>query len=110
MELARVNDRRKLIEVAADKHTVTEAPTFDDNEEITPDHEARIYGYFGLEHPGLREGRGGYGDYYASDTQTRTGEDLAGVGGTEDGQRRGETLAASTQGTSSSREPRPHYS
>ena len=30
MELARVNDRRKLIEVAADKHTVTEAPTFDD--------------------------------------------------------------------------------
>jgi hypothetical protein len=109
MELARVNDRRKLIEVAADKHTVTVAPTFDDNERITPDHEARIYGYFGLEHPGSREGRGGYGDYYASDTQTRTGEDLAGSVDTEYGQRREESLEHSTRGTSSS-EPAPHYS
>ena len=108
MELARVNDRRKLIEVAADKHTVTEAPTFDDNEEITPDHEARIYGYFGLEHPGLREGRGGYGDYYASDTQTRTGEDLAGSVDTEYGQRREESVEQPTQGVSSG-EPAPDY-
>jgi hypothetical protein len=78
MELARVNDRRKLIEVAADKHTVTEGPAFGDDEEITPDHEARIYGYYGLQHPGLQEGRGGYGDYYASDpAEGHTGEDLA---------------------------------
>ena len=108
MELARVNDRRKLIEVAADKHTVTEGPAFDDDEEITPDHEARIYGYFGLEHPGYREGRGGYGDYYASDTQTRTGEDLAGSVDTEYGQRREEYLEQPAQGVSSG-EPAPDY-
>jgi PRC-barrel domain len=101
MDLARVNDRRKLIEVAADKHTVTEGPAFDDDEEITPDHEARIYGYYGLQHPGFQEGRGGYGDYYASDrTQTSTGEGLAGSVDTEYGERREESLEQPAPGTS----------
>jgi hypothetical protein len=103
MELARVNDRRKLIEVAADKHTVTEGPAFDDDEEITPEHEARIYGYYGLQHPGFQEGRGGYGDYYASDpAQTLTGEDLAGSVDTEYGERREEALDQSAPATTSS--------
>ena len=103
MELARVNDRRRLIEVAADKLTVTEGPAFDDDEEITPDHEARIYGYYGLEHPGFQEGRGGYGDYYASDpAQSRTGEDLAGSVDTEYGERREEALDQPAPATTSS--------
>ena len=103
MELARVNDRRRLIEVAADKHTVTEGPAFDDDEEITPDHEARIYGYYGLEHPGFQEGRGGYGDYYASDpAQSRTGEDLAGSVDTEYGERREDALNQPAPATTSS--------
>ena len=59
MELARVNDRRKLIEVAADKDTIRSGPAFDDDEEITPEHESRIYGYYGLEHPGLAHDRAG---------------------------------------------------
>jgi PRC-barrel domain len=101
MELARVNDRRKLIEVAADKDTIQSGPAFDDDEEITPDHEARIYGYYGLQHPGYGEGTGGYGDYYASDpTETRTGEDLTGSVDTEYGQRREEPLEQPAQGTS----------
>jgi hypothetical protein len=100
MELARVNDRRKLIEVAADKDTIKDGPAFDDDEEITPDHEARIYGYYGLQHPGFQEGRGGYGDYYDSDP-TRTGEDLSGLVDTEYGERREESTASPTQGTSS---------
>jgi hypothetical protein len=109
MELARVNDRRKLIEVAADKHTVSEGPAFGDDEEITPDHEARIYGYYGLQHPGFQEGRGGYGDYYASDpAEGRTGEDLAGSVDTEYGQRREESLEQPTQGVPSG-EPAPGY-
>jgi hypothetical protein len=109
MELARVNDRRKLIEVAADKHTVSEGPAFGDDEEITPDHEARIYGYYGLQHPGFQEGRGGYGEYYASDpAEGRTGEDLAGSVDTEYGQRREESLEQPTQGVPSG-EPAPGY-
>ena len=101
MELARVNDRRKLIEVAADKHTITEAPTFDDDEEITPGHEARIYGYYGLEHQGSQGERGGYGDYYSSGAEGRTDEDLAGSVDTQYGQRREESLEQPAQGVSS---------
>ncbi len=109
IELARVNDRRRLIEVAADKRTVTEGPAFDDNEEITPEHEARIYGYYGLQHPGSGEGRGGYGDYYASDpAEGRTGEDLAGSVDTEYGQRREESTEQPVRDASSG-EPAPDY-
>jgi hypothetical protein len=109
MELARVNDRRKLIEVAADKHAVSEGPAFGDDEEITPDHEARIYGYYGLKHPGFQEGRGGYGEYYASDpAKGRTGEDPAGSVDTEYGQRREESLEQPTQGVPSG-EPAPGH-
>src|ERR671920_1626368 len=108
MEIARVNDRRKLIEVAVDRHTITEGPAFDDDEEITRDHEARIYGYYGLQHPGFQEGTGGYGDYYASETVGRTGDDLAGAGDTEYGQRREESLQDSTPETSAG-EPAPDH-
>jgi PRC-barrel domain len=106
MEIARVNDRRKLIEVAADRQTIAEGPAFDDDEEITRDHEARIYGYYGLQHPGFREGTGGYGDYYDSETEGRTDEDLAGEVDTEYGERREESLEDSTQGTPAD-EPAP---
>jgi hypothetical protein len=103
MELARINDRRKLIEVAADKGTIQSGPAFDDDEEITPEHETRIYGYYGLEHPGSREESGGYGDYYESGTTTEasTDEDLAGSVDTEYGERREEPLARPAEETSS---------
>jgi PRC-barrel domain len=101
MEIARINDRRRLIEVAADKDTIRSAPAFDENEEITYEHEARIYGYFGLEHPGFAQGRGVYGDYYPSDTagEAYTGEDLADSVDTEYGERREESLERSTEET-----------
>jgi hypothetical protein len=99
MEIARINDLRKLIEVAADKDMIRSAPAFDENEEITFEHEARIYGYFGLEHPGFAQGRGVYGDYYPSGTveEAYTGEDLAGSVDTEYGERREESLERSTE-------------
>jgi hypothetical protein len=97
MELARVNDKRKLIEVAANKDTIQSGPAFDDGEEITPEHESRIYGYYGLEHPGSGQERGGYSDYYPSHTD----EGLAGSVDTEYGERREEPLERSTRSTSS---------
>jgi hypothetical protein len=42
-EMARVNDARQLIEVAADKETVKNGPTFDDDREITPEFENEVY-------------------------------------------------------------------
>src|SRR5215212_11548028 len=90
------------------RQTIAEGPAFDDDEEITRDHEARIYGYYGLQHPGFQEGTGGYGDYYASETEGRTGDDLAGAVDTEYGQRREESLEDSRQGTSTG-EPAPDH-
>ena len=95
MELVRVNDRRKLIEVAADKDTIRSGPAFDDDEEITPEHESRIYGYYGLEHPGSGQERGGYGGYYPSHTE----EELAGSVDTEYGESREGSLERPAGGT-----------
>jgi hypothetical protein len=41
VELARVNDRRGLVEVAAGKDAVKEGPTFSDDRETTPEFERR---------------------------------------------------------------------
>ncbi len=67
IELVRINDRRELVEVAADEETIKGAPTFDNDSDITPEYEHGVYGYFGLQPPDAGQQRGAYGDYYASD-------------------------------------------
>ena len=88
MGIVRVNDKRKLVEVAADKDTIQEAPAFDSNKDITPEYEDRIHRYFGLEREGSSHQRSGYGDYYTSDFTGERYSDqaLAGVD-TEYGER-----------------------
>jgi uncharacterized protein (TIGR02271 family) len=54
-EMARVNDERQLIEVAEDKETVKNGPTFDDEREITPEFENEVYSYYGLQRPSTIE-------------------------------------------------------
>ncbi|MDQ4106418.1 MAG: PRC and DUF2382 domain-containing protein [Actinomycetota bacterium] len=49
IDLVRVNDRRGLIEVAESKEVIKNAPSFDDDEEISPEHEAQIRNYYGLD-------------------------------------------------------------
>jgi hypothetical protein len=66
MEIVRINERRKLVEVAADKDAIQEAPAFDSNKDITPEYEGRVHGYFGLERPSSSSERGAYGGYYTS--------------------------------------------
>ena len=41
-EMARVNDARQPIEVATDKETLKNGPTFDDDDEITPEFENEV--------------------------------------------------------------------
>jgi uncharacterized protein (TIGR02271 family) len=67
MQIARVNDERQLIEVSAEKDTVKNSPTFDDDREITPEYENEIYSYYGLQAAQGSEERGAYGDYYADE-------------------------------------------
>ena len=58
MEIIRINDRRRLMEAAADRATIEQAPAFGD-EEITPEIEDRIHSHFGVTREGaslIREG------------------------------------------------------
>ena len=48
VELARVNDRRWLVEVAVGKDAVEEGPTFSNDWEITPEFEQRVLNYYGV--------------------------------------------------------------
>ena len=72
MDIVRVNDERQLMEVNAEKDTITNSPTFDDDGDMTPEFEDRIYAHFGLKRGGGTTDRGGYGAYYA-DQDHRTG-------------------------------------
>ncbi len=49
IELVRVNDKRKLVEVEADKNTIKEGPTFGDDGEITSEFEQRVLSYYRAE-------------------------------------------------------------
>jgi hypothetical protein len=49
VEIVRVNDRRHLIEVAAEAETIKHAPHFGNEETVSPELEDRVRTYFGLE-------------------------------------------------------------
>jgi hypothetical protein len=87
IELVRVNDRRKLLEVAADEETIKHAPTFDNDSDITPDYEHRVHAYFGLERPAHMQSSGTYGSYYDSPTDAAREEELRRSVDTEYGER-----------------------
>src|SRR5919112_2108160 len=69
VELARVNDGRRLVELAVGKDAVEEEPTFSDDREITPEFEQRVLNYYGVENHTMetaqaRVGREAYGAAY----------------------------------------------
>jgi uncharacterized protein (TIGR02271 family) len=66
-QMARVNDARQLIEVAADKETLKNGPTFEDDREITPDFEKEVYSYYGLQRTQTIGNTGSYGSYYSDE-------------------------------------------
>jgi sporulation protein YlmC with PRC-barrel domain len=49
VEIVRVNDKRHLIEVSETKETISHAPLFGQDEDVTPELEHRVRNYFGLE-------------------------------------------------------------
>lgn len=49
MDLVRINDKRKVVEVAAPRERVEEAPSLGSGEEISPETEDRVRTYYGLE-------------------------------------------------------------
>jgi len=76
-ELVRVNERRQLIEVGAPKDRIKDAPTFDDEEEISPELEERVYRHFGLQRGSAD--RSGYGTYYRDEEHSSSQATAEGV-------------------------------
>jgi uncharacterized protein (TIGR02271 family) len=66
-EMVRVNDARQVIKVAADKETLKNGPTFDDDREITPEFENEVYSYYGLRRTQTIGNTGSYGSNYSDD-------------------------------------------
>jgi hypothetical protein len=82
-QMARLNDARQLIEVAADKETLKNGPTFDDDREITPEFENEVYSYYGLQRPSTIEHSGTYAAHSAEQSTQTTGR-VKEAGGTKD--------------------------
>jgi uncharacterized protein (TIGR02271 family) len=68
VDLVRVNDKRQLVEVAADKETVKNGPTFSDDREITPEFERQVFDYYRVETRQASIEREAYGAYYSNAT------------------------------------------
>jgi hypothetical protein len=126
MDIVRVNEADKSLEVSESKDTVKDAPSFDDDEDITPEYEDRIRSHFGLEsstdasrsrgsydaysgtgddeHEGDREYSGrsdqAYEDRESSSVDTEYGERSGGTSGSAEGFGREESTG--DQGTSES--------
>ena len=68
-----VSHRRgaRRIEVSVDKETAKNGPSFDDDQEITPELEERVRSHYGLQATGIGGQRGAYDEYY---DETRTGD------------------------------------
>jgi uncharacterized protein (TIGR02271 family) len=79
MDIVKVNDERRLVQVEADKDTVKEGPTFNDDREITPKFEDEVYSYYGLRRATTTGVRPTYGAYQVRGTTgTATGPSTRG--------------------------------
>ena len=63
MDIVRVNEADRALEVSESKDHVKDAPSFDDDEDITPEYEERIRSHFGLESRASSGSRGSYTGY-----------------------------------------------
>src|SRR5215211_5284563 len=61
-ELTRVNEEGHRVEVSVDKAQVREGPSFNDDRDITPEYEERVYSHYGLQRAQANGDRGGYGE------------------------------------------------
>ena len=73
-EMVRVNDAQQVIKVAADKETLKNGPTFDDDREITPELENEVYSYYGLQQTASTKESGAYSDYSGTTNGTDVDE------------------------------------
>ena len=98
-QMVEVRDEESTLIVSADDAHVKDGPTFDDDQDITPEFEGEVYSYYGLQQSGSAEERGSYAETETTTTTADTGVE-AGVATDEDElriQRSEEELAAGTR-------------
>ncbi len=86
-ELASVDEEGSRIEVMADKERVKDAPSFDDDQQITSEYEDQVYSYYGLSRSASGSGEEsyrGYGDYYSDASEQERVEEGETAGGLEE--------------------------
>lgn len=94
IELVRINDKRGLVEVEAEKNTIKEGPAFGDDREITHEFERRVLDYYRVEtRQAASMQREAYGPYYPDATgdeqvDARPGERAASMRGRPAGESR----------------------
>ncbi len=90
MDIVRVNEANRSIEVSESKDHVKDAPSFDDDEDITHEYEERIRSHFGLQSTETSSSRGSYG--------ASSGAGGEGQGGGRDRQDRGSSTVDTEYG------------
>src|SRR5215217_3256728 len=74
MDIVTVDESAGRLVTSADKETVKNGPTFDDDREIIPGFENEVHSYYGLQRTQTTEERGTYGAYFGEEaTATTTG-------------------------------------
>jgi uncharacterized protein (TIGR02271 family) len=74
MDIITVDESAGRLVTSADKETVKNGPTFDDDREIIPGFENEVHSYYGLQRTQTTEERGAYGAYLGKEaTATTTG-------------------------------------
>ena len=84
--MVEVREADSTLIVSADDAHVKDGPTFDDDQDITPEFESEVYSYYGLQQSGSAEDRGTYSDYYGDSGEVGPGMR---EGDTETGEFRG---------------------
>lgn len=97
MDIVRVNETDRTIEVSETKDRVKDAPHFDDDDDITTEYEERIRSHFGLD--AHSSSRGGYGSSSATGAETRTETGTAAGASAEEAGERGTAHDDETQTT-----------
>jgi uncharacterized protein (TIGR02271 family) len=84
--MVEVREADSTLIVSADDAHVKDGPTFDDDQDITPEFESEVYSYYDLQQSGSAEDRGTYSDYYGDSGEVGPGMR---EGDTETGEFRG---------------------
>lgn len=69
-----IDDEQGRIEVSVEKDRAKDGPTFDDDQDITPEVENEVYSYYGLQREEPTAQRGAYADYWGEGTDAESTE------------------------------------